>query len=66
MNALESFEFIYCLITLYLSMSYLKEAVVKLQGKNRNIVSGAAIVMQCCGELKKLTEDVDNYSQQNF
>ena len=47
-------EFIYCLITFYRSMSYLKETVVKLQGKNRDIVSGVSIVMQCCGELKKL------------
>ena len=66
MNALESFEFIYCLITLYRSMSYLKEAVVKLQGKNRDIVSGVSIVMQCCGELKKLRENVDNYSHLIF
>ena len=66
MNALESFEFIYSMITLYRSLSYLKEAVVKLQGKNKDIVSGVSIIMQCCHELMKLREDVDGYSQRIF
>ena len=58
MNALESF--------VYHSLSYLKEAVVKLQGKNRDIVSGVSVVIQCCGELKKLREDVTTILREYF
>ena len=37
MKALESFEFIYSLVTLYRSRSSLKEAVVKVQGKDQDV-----------------------------
>ena len=50
------------MITVYRCLSYLKEAVVKLQGKNKDIVSGVPIVMQCCWELEKLREDINDYS----
>ena len=53
MKALESFEFIYSLVTLFRSLLYLKEAMVKLQSINKDIVSGVVTVMECCNELKK-------------
>ena len=62
MKALESFEFLYSIITLQRSLSYLKDAVVKIQGKDKDIVFGVSIIMESCSELKKLREDVDNYS----
>ncbi|SMN12515.1 hypothetical protein SPBRAN_1297 [uncultured Candidatus Thioglobus sp.] len=40
MKALESFEFLYSMITLHRTLLYLKEAVVKLQGKSQDIISG--------------------------
>ena len=42
MKALESFEFIYCIITLQVPYLILKEAVVKIQGKDKDIVSGVS------------------------
>ena len=33
-------EFVYCIITLQRSLSYFKDAFVKIQGKNKDIVSG--------------------------
>ena len=53
MKKLESFEFVYSMVTLSRSLLYLKQAVVNLQGKNKDIVSGVSTVMQCCEELKK-------------
>lgn len=38
LRALESFEFIYVLITLQRSLLYLKEAATRLQGENQDIV----------------------------
>ena len=66
MKALESFEFLYSIITLQRSLSYLKDGVVKIQGKDKDIVSGVSIIMESCSELKKLREDVDSYSQRIF
>ena len=66
LKALESFEFIYTMVTLSRSLLYLKEAVVKIQGKSKDIVSGVSIVMECCNELKRVREDIDNYSQRAF
>ncbi len=60
MKALESFEFV---ITLQRSLSYLK---VKIQGRDKDIVSGVSTIMQSCDDLKKLREDVDAYSQRIF
>ena len=48
MKKLESFEFIYSMVTLSRSLLYLKQAVVNLQVKNKDIVSGVSTVMQCC------------------
>lgn len=54
MKALESFEFIYSLSH---SLLYLKDAAIKVQGKNADIVSGVSLVMQCCVELKTVREE---------
>ncbi len=66
LTGIESFEFLYSLITLHRSLFYLKEAVVKLQGKDKDIVSGTSIVLQSCKELKALREDIDAYSKRIF
>ena len=66
LKALESFEFIYTMMTLSRSLLYLKEAVVKIQGKSKDIVSGVLTVMECCSELKRVREDIENYSQHSF
>ncbi len=66
LKGIESFEFLYSLITLYHSLFYLKEAVVKLHGKDKGIVSGTSIVLQSCTELKALREDTDAYSKRIF
>ena len=36
MKALESFEFVYSIITLQRSLSYLKDAIVKIHGKDKD------------------------------
>ena len=51
LKALESFEFVYSLVTLFRSLSYIKEAVVKLQGKSQDLVSGMGIIEWCSKEL---------------
>ncbi len=67
MKAPESFGFIYSsLVTLYRSMSSLKEAVVKVQGKDQDLVSGMSVIDKCCMELKSEREDIDNYSGRVF
>ena len=53
-------------MTLSRSLLYLKEAVVKIQGKSKDIVSGVLTVMECCSELKRVREDIENYSQRSF
>ena len=50
LKALESFEFVYSLVTLFRSLSYIKEAVVKLQGKSQDLVSGMGIIEWCSKE----------------
>ena len=59
LKALESFEFVYALITLQRSLLYVKEAVVKLQGKGEDISSGIVVIQQSCTQLKLLRTDVD-------
>jgi len=66
MKALETFEFLYSMVTLHRSLFYLKEAAVKLQGKHIDIVSGVSTVMQCCTELKVLRENIDDYSKRIY
>ena len=66
MKKLESFEFVYSMVTLSRSLLYLKQAVVNLQGKNKDIVSGVSTVMQCCEDLKKVREDIEAYSQRTY
>ena len=66
MKKLECFEFVYSMVTLSRSLLYLKQAVVNLQGKNKDIVSGVSTVMQCCEDLKKVREDIEAYSQRIY
>ncbi len=67
MKALESFElFVYCLITLQRSLFYFKEAAGKIQATDNDIVSGVTTVMESCADLKKLRENVEDYSQRIF
>ena len=68
LKALESFEFVYVLLTLQRSVLYLKEAAVRLQGENQNqdIISGYATIEQCCTDLRALRADVNNYAKRIF
>jgi len=45
---------------------YLKEAAVKIQGKDKDIVSEVSTIMESCADLKKLRENFDDYSQRIF
>ena len=51
---LESFQFIFCMVTLSRSLLYLKEAIVHIQVVGQDIVSGVHSVMECCRELKRV------------
>ena len=44
LKAIESFEFIYTLVTLQRSLLYLKETLIKLQGINQDIASGLNLI----------------------
>ena len=66
LKVLESFEFVYVLVTLQHSLLYLKEAAVRLQGENQDIVSGYACVEQCCSDLRELRANVDDYADRIF
>jgi len=66
LKAIESFEFIYVLVTLQHSLLYLKEASVKLQGIHQDIVSGLNLIDRCCSELKSLRRNVLDYSAHIF
>ena len=61
LKALESFEFVYVLISLQCSLLYLKEATVKLQGQSQDITYGNTTIQRWCTELKTLREDIDSY-----
>ena len=58
---IESLEFIYILVDLQRSLLYIKEASVKLQGKEQDITSGLNLIEQCCSELKTLRQKVSDY-----
>ena len=67
LKILESFQFIFSLVTLQRTLLvYMKEAVVKLQGKKQDIVTGIALVQDCIKELKDLRSDIQNYSERIF
>ena len=51
------------MVNLSRCLFYLKEAVVKLQGESRDLVTGVSCVMESCSELKKLRGNVDCYSE---
>ena len=61
LKILESFEFIYALVTLQQSLMYLKEAVVKLHGEDQDLVSGVLLVEQTSDALQALRTDIDAY-----
>ena len=44
LKALESFEFVYVLITLQRTLLYLNEATVKLQGESQDIACGVTTI----------------------
>ena len=58
LKAIESFKFMYTLVTLQCSLLYLKEVSVKLQSINQDIASGPNLIDQCCSELKSLRRNV--------
>ncbi len=67
LKILESFQFIFSLVTQQRTLLvYMKEAVVKLQGKKQDIVTGIALVQDCIKELKDLRSDIQNYSERIF
>ena len=61
LKAIESFEFMYVISTLQRSFLYLKEAIVALQGKNKDITSGISLIQESCKKLQLLGSDVDEY-----
>ena len=61
LKLIESFEFIYVLVILQHSLLYIKEASVKLKGKEQDITSGLNLIEQCCSELKTLRQKVSEY-----
>ena len=66
LKALECFEFIYCLVILSRTLLYLKNAVVKIQGVDQDIVSGVCSVIESCKELESVRKEVDNFSKRIF
>ena len=66
LKALETFEFLYALITLQRSLMYLKEAVVKLQGESQDILSGVSLLEECFLNLNEIRKNVDDYSKRIF
>uniref|UniRef100_A0A1X7UA98 TTF-type domain-containing protein n=2 Tax=Amphimedon queenslandica TaxID=400682 RepID=A0A1X7UA98_AMPQE len=66
MKCLESFEIIYCMTALSRCLMYLKEAMVKIQGKEMDIVGGVSCAMECCEELKTIRANIDSFSNRIF
>ena len=66
LKALESFDFIYSMVTLFRSLLYVKNAVISLQGPSSDLISGMSKVEECCKELKREREDIEHYSQRIF
>ena len=58
LKCLECFEFIYCVITVSHCFVYLKEAVVKIQGKGMDIIAGVSLIMECCNELTTIWRNI--------
>ena len=54
------------MVTLHHSLMYLKEAVVKVQSKTIDFLSGISIARKSCDELKKVKEDIDGYTEHLF
>ena len=54
------------MITIFRSLMYLKEAAVRIQGKNMDLVASVSIVMECCKKLKTLRQDIDGYAKRIY
>ena len=61
LRILESFEFIYALVNLQWCLMLLKEAVVKLQGEDQDLVNGVLLVEHASDALQALRTDIDAY-----
>ena len=66
LKSLESFEFIVSMIILQRTLMYLKEAVVKIQGKNIDLVAGVAVVIDSLREIKLLHSNVFEFSHRIY
>ena len=66
LKALESFELVYSLVTLFRSLLYVKSAVIRLQGPSSDLISGMSKVEECCKDLKQERENIEHYSQRIF
>ena len=66
LKTLESFEFIFSLVTLQRTVQYLREAATKLQGNIQDIASGVVLIEQARKDLNKLRTTVDGYSHRIF
>ena len=66
LKSLESFEFLYTLVTIQRCLMYIKEAVVKLQGKSQDILCGVNLLEDCSLQLKQLRDNIDDYSKRIF
>ncbi len=66
LKALESFEFVYSLVTLFRSLLYVKSAVISLQGPSNDLISGISKVKECCRDIKQERENIEQYSLRIF
>ena len=62
LKVLESFEFVYILVILQHSLLYLKQAAVRLQGENQDIVSEYATIEQCSVDLRAMRTNMEKYA----
>ena len=54
LKAMESFEFVYCLVALQRTLLYFREPAVQLQSHSSDIASAVALVTQTLKEVKSL------------
>ena len=67
LKVLQSFDFVYALVTLQRTLLYLRGAAVKLQGKSQDIASGVKLIQECQADLQTLrTTDLAGYSHHIF
>ena len=69
LKALESFDFIYSLVTLHRTLLYFREPAIKLQSKSSDIASAVGLMLDCLNEMKSLRSSEDQlgpYSNRVF